>query len=380
MSESEQPPVVKIAVVGPSRVGKTSVINAILEQGKAALAGTPATLTAIGQTRGRLNVIRNQLLGAVNEGSFESAGIRSNNERLTYEIRMDAGGSQARLDFLDYPGRWMMAADNSPKEEEEWAKCQDFIHDSPVLVIPIDSAVLMEARTASEKSACATILQIAGVEDVVEAWAKRRQERVVVGEPRVLALVPIKCEAYLNDNGGNRDEGKRLFHLVEKYYQRVIGVALANCADTQILYAPIDTYGCTTLISAQFPSGGEAPSFKARYRFRSREPRMQPMGADTLLGVIAKETVIFATSFAQGEAEKSTEAQRQAQQAATPSGLGQRIMWWFNGEGKQRAALADAAAGVTRDKRKLLDSWLAIMEHFAQVEPRGRSAWIKDRG
>ena len=74
----------------------------------------------------------------------------------------------------------------------------------------------------------------------VKDWAKRRAQKSL---PSILLVVPVKCEAYFNDNGGLKDESEVLHEAVRELYINALGLTDDERKYIQIETQAVDTYG-----------------------------------------------------------------------------------------------------------------------------------------
>ena len=116
----------KISMIGPSRVGKTTIIASVLQGGQQMLVGTPVTMRAAdGPTDRRIAVTRQALLGAVYSGEFRLDSLENTIERNTYSLLLDPGveGAGIRFDCLDFPGGWLDPAEPAgPGTQDAWQR------------------------------------------------------------------------------------------------------------------------------------------------------------------------------------------------------------------------------------------------------------------
>lgn len=278
----------KVAVAGPSRVGKTTLVTAILADTEDMLAGTPVSVVPEEQTAIRLRRQKRELASAIAAGVFNAAALGGNQEVSRYEVTLQADsnlGIQVPFTILDYPGGWLNP-DNRPAE---WTQCEEHFKQSVMLLLPIDAAVLMEAASESQRRAVPNLLGIVDVEEIAGKWAKARAGKP--DEPAVVVLAPLKCEKYFDDNGGTGKEASRLEQEVIKAYQSVLDRIRKETRGrgARVVYAPIDTYGCVHLMEAEWPmdASGEL-EFVGRYRFRSRNPRILVKAAGTVMQELCK--------------------------------------------------------------------------------------------
>jgi hypothetical protein len=281
----------KIGIIGPTRVGKTSMISAMLEQGQTLLAGTNVSLQPVGETKARMNRYLNDLNGSLMAGEFNPGGMSGTREAFTIELAMSVGNSKLTWAILDYPGGWIDEESRPLNRENEWNYCQTWINESIVLLVPIDAAVVMESCTKTEFQAAYSTLQISQAAAVAREWAKGRIHK---GEPGLLILVPVKCETYFGDNGGQKDKSEELFDRIKQFYQYLLDAveqeikAAANPPKILIQYHPIDTIGCVAIKTTKWLTEDDGLRFEADYLVRPPRKRC-PKGADGLLITICRQ-------------------------------------------------------------------------------------------
>lgn len=242
MSDNEY----KIALIGPTRVGKTSLISSILAEAQTALAGTPASMKARGSTFARISENVDELAGALAHGQFEPEAIRSStSDASIYELALEVGKSKLPIRILDYPGGWL--SERGP----EWEECAEWIKQSSVMILPVDAVVAMECATVAQGKACRVRLGINAVTDVVREWAKARK---MANAPGTLILVPVKCETYLVAPGATRATADKLQRrLVDELYEDMFAALAAEMGGGDLVsayYAPVNTIGCVDLVDA----------------------------------------------------------------------------------------------------------------------------------
>jgi hypothetical protein len=334
----------RIAMVGPTRVGKTSLITAVLADGQRLLRGTPVTLAAHGTpTERRIAQQNKQLNSALLRGEFNPGALRGTQEWFEFELALDAGvaGSAIRMKILDYPGEWLNP-DTRRGRDEDWRYCKNFMRSASVLIIPVDAAVVMEANLAAERASWPYILTEEDVRAVVMDWAAARVTRPQ--EPAMLMICPIKCETYFPDNGGNRDDSAELEKRIRSIYAETLAHVPRHATT---VYLPVDTIGCVELLDAEWPTDPATPDsldFSARYRVR-------PPGVRTVKGA---EDVLFAlcrhlmdtrrreqTELA---GSKRNEAWVAEQRAGEDRGFFGNFWMWLSGERELRRDYAASTA------------------------------------
>lgn len=353
-----------ISVVGPSRVGKTSLVVSIIADAPRALAGLPAALrTRDTWTEEAVMRRRNELDGAVRAGSFRRQALRGTEREAYYKLALETGiaGIAVHLTLLDYPGGWLSPGGRAARPEDTWRECREFMAQSTVLLVPVDSPVLMSATESEHHRAIPELLKISQVEAVAEEWATERQ--YAEEEPALLLLVPMKCESYFADNGGSLDHSDVLFESVSKTYSRVRDVVRMNAPHAQILYCPLDTLGCVELSGdpAWVPDP-EADSLQLSAEFRVRPPgEISVKGAEDILIAVCRNLAEARRAAEQGLADKAETARVEViEEIQRPRTFLQKIQMRVNGtHAELRANQRFTDARAQRIQRKL--------EHFERM-------------
>jgi hypothetical protein len=290
----------KIGLFGPTRVGKTSMIASLLEEGQKLLAGTDVSIDAVDDTVNRVNRYRDKLRGSLMVGEFNPGGLSGSQELIKMELAISVGTSKLSWAILDYPGSWINETTRPPESQNDWNYCQEWIKESIVFLVPIDAAVVMESTTGEERGLASETLQITQAAKVASEWVKGRIKKQ---EPGLLILVPVKCETYFSDNAGKNDKSADLFDRIQMFYRDVIDAVHQEingaknnpetyCPEILIQYHPIDTIGCVEIKDAKWIKeeiGSEfQDEFQADYRVRPPH-KFCPKGADGLLISICRQ-------------------------------------------------------------------------------------------
>ncbi|MBK8251202.1 MAG: hypothetical protein IPK82_00850 [Polyangiaceae bacterium] len=285
----------KVAILGPRRVGKTSLITALLSESQKLLAGTPVSIASVGTTEARIAQHKNDLRGSLLAGEFHPGALGGTQAPFTFTLSMSVNKTAIVWAILDYPGGWLDARTRGSENDAEWERCKRWISESPVLLLPVDASVLMEATLKREKITAQHLLQIGQTEEMAREWAKGR---AVAKQPGLVVIAPVKCESYFNDNGGLVDKNEELYRRVVQAYKPVIDAVRQEMSGTtglSIQYHPVDTFGCVELQSAEWraPDGSseQAPLlFSATYIVRP-PGQPNPKGAGGILVSICRQIV-----------------------------------------------------------------------------------------
>jgi hypothetical protein len=235
-----------VTMLGPTRVGKTSLIAALYVAGQEFFAGKPISVTADATTKARIHANDREMQGELAQGRFSPGALRGSTDSEVNTLRVAAPqASTYELDLIihDLPGGWMLDA----KHSEEYQKA---LAESPCVIIPIDATVLMEIDPAHLHYTL-ELLRVGEVADFVREWAKTRHAN---GDTTRLILAPVKCESYFDDNGGLHDRAAELFGHVQWLYGDIVKTYRAEVGNSHapVLYAPVDTIGSIYFTNADW--------------------------------------------------------------------------------------------------------------------------------
>lgn len=339
----------KIGIVGPTRVGKTSLIAAILKDGQSLLQGTPASIKPFGiKTERRLIQHQKELEGSIRAGEFNSGAVSGTEESFKYELYLDPGvkGAGIRFGLLDYPGGWIDASRRPEEREGEWKSCENWMKESSVLIVPVESAVMMEADTNHRRRSASYILNTVDVGNVVREWAKSRA--ALPHEPALLVFCPVKCESYFADNGGLRDDSQWLFDAFQDHYHEVLKTIKGEAPQTRLLYLPVDTIGCVEILKGDWQEHQKQAAdvvFQADYRVR-RPHRQTVKGADAVLVSLIRHLLEVKRLGEIAIAEMmDAEAKAARERAEKSEGTFRDFLLWLRNERERRREAADKLHG-----------------------------------
>jgi hypothetical protein len=358
----------KIGLLGPSRVGKTSLVTALLAESSNLLKGSGVAMHTVGrETEEKVVRNRHELEGDILAGEFSPASMHSTIEPFTFRLKLDPGVPEAEIniELLDFPGGWLDAGSRPNYHANDWDACRGFINQSTILLIPVDAALLMEASRAPHRRAWTKLLTTAAVEHVARDWAIERNRRRE--EPALLAFCPVKCESYFNDNGGLANKSAELSGRFHTVYSSVIRAVRDEAPLATVLYAPVDTIGCVELIDAEWsldPDTKDA-AFSASYRIR--EPRrISRVGVDDLMRAICKQLV---DGRLQLDAHQNELLARHAMQddeyANRDEGFFRNIWLLANGERRARRRVAQQSAGAAQEVSRRVAALDARLKQIA---------------
>jgi hypothetical protein len=367
----------KVSMLGPTRVGKTSIIASKLQGGQQLLTGTPVTMRpANSATDRRITQTRRALQGSLHAGEFKPGSLKSTSEPHEYSLLLDPGvaGAGVQFDLLDFPGEWLDPLSRPDDSQQAWEKCLKFIDQSSVLIVPVDAAVLMEADRKEYRAAWPDILTMDEVENVAARWASTRKIRDT--EPALVVFCPVKCEAYFADNGGFRDESDELFQRFTQVYGSVVAQVRAEYAGVTELYCPVDTLGWVELQSAVWKRSSEEssgwrfePTFTLRADALAGTAKLRTKGVDDLLAALCKQLMEVRRAADSITADAANEEYAKAKvRAERREGLFKDMWRWASRERSRRKRLAEQTGREAQEIRNRLDSLDKIVNDIARHE------------
>lgn len=120
----------KIAMVAPSRIGKTSLVTAILQDTKELLSGTPLSITpADAKTSARIRQHANQLRGSLRGREFDAGAMSGTQAAFDFNLLLSSAAeeeSSLNLKLLDFPGGWLPNLSHGEGSEEQ-RECAAFV-------------------------------------------------------------------------------------------------------------------------------------------------------------------------------------------------------------------------------------------------------------
>lgn len=281
----------RVSLVGPSRVGKTSLITSILSAGRKIFEATPVSVNpGDDPTEVRISKNLNELRACLADEEFNAASLSSTQDATKFHLIIAAGKEKIDFHVLDFPGEWLKPG--PARSKDGWKEYKEWLHNSSVLVVPIDATLVMQAmKTHKERSLTTENLQIEAVVNTAVEWAKARAP---LNEPSLLLFCPVKCETYFPVEPNDRNLADKLYKSVmdSQLYggvrDKVVAEWAKSSAELRMEYHPVGTLGCVEYSHGRFEDG----VFVARYRKRVGVPEKgSAYGAGGLLASIVRPAV-----------------------------------------------------------------------------------------
>jgi hypothetical protein len=358
----------RIALLGPTLVGKTSLVTALLAESQGLLAGSGVAMRTVGAaTEDKIANNRRELEGDLLAGEFRPGSLTGTVEPFLFRLKLDPGveDSEINLELLDFPGAWLSAG-RPEAHGSDWEECKRFITTSTALLVPVDAAVLMEAAKAEHKRAIPYLLTTFEVEQVARDWAIERNRRPE--EPALIAFCPVKCESYFTDNGGRRDRSAQLLKVFRDVYGGVLDAVHSDAPKATILYSPVDTIGCVEIVDAEWSGEGRGrQEFRAKYRIR-QPPRIQRVGVDNVMRAVCRQLVAGRRIVSAEEGEQLVGRAEQARSYADRREGLIRDMWLLISRERQaRRRMAQTSSREAEEAWRRVAALDTVIEQIAAV-------------
>lgn len=383
MSDQSQVLTFKIGIIGPSRVGKTSLLTSVLEASQKLLEGKPVSMKlGDAPTRNRIQRYREERNGFLFAGEFNPGGLGGTQEKFIFQLNLESGAAKISLEFMDYPGGWIDPLTRTDENEKRWhEECVPWLEQSHVLLIPVDAAVIMEAKANRHKQNVPRLLKLVEVEDITREWAKNRVHNAD-NEHATIMFLPVKCESYFADNYGLVDKSEQLYTNVQYYYHKAIEAARGEFQKKSnllsILYSPIDTYGCVEIIDVHWEER-EAANLDFEAIYRLRDPKtISPKGADSILVTLCK---LFLEISEDRQKEITNTAQNKANStkewAERDEGFFRNLGLWASGKRKERKIQAKHAENIANAEKEKLSSLSMLFETIYELSKKSEGSRIR---
>ncbi|HQJ06569.1 MAG TPA: hypothetical protein PLI57_09360, partial [Spirochaetota bacterium] len=266
-----------IGIVGPSRIGKTSLIYNIIELSNKILSNNvmikPDYYTLID-----INKYISERNNLLNQSEFVSDVLEATETEKEYNLFIEKNNVKIGFTLYDFRGGLIEEAD------EKFDKYEKKLKNCNVIIIPTDATLIMEADTNDKKINIQRFLHIDTVQEIMQNWSKTKINSDL---PLLVILSPIKCESYLSNEKSNE-----LFNKTLNCYQKTIDIIskeLKNKQNIEIFYSPIETLGCVDISCIEWIYDNSNRILSYKQKFKKREPfKVNPKGGDLLLSQISR--------------------------------------------------------------------------------------------
>lgn len=247
-------PTLRISMMGPRGVGKTSVLTSIFRESSENIAGSTLYLRAGNATSGLLTSTRLKLSDAFESKNAANLPASSTEEQFLFEIGRKGRAPSVKLIVHDFPGEYLTSSDANKNEA-----VSTFIRESNIILVAIDTPYLMEEKGKYNEQKN----EIGLVSDYFIKNADSFKNKLVL-------FIPLKCELYFHN-----DTIENVTREVEHAYGNLLPFFRDN--NIASVVCPIQTLGdidYTNMIDNPIPMSGVKKI--AQYEFRGANPEYSP--------------------------------------------------------------------------------------------------------
>lgn len=253
----------KITMLGPRAVGKTSLLTSMYEQFKDIGAQGNLQLIAEEESKARLEERLQELQGLAEKFKVQpGAGIQGSAEvrYFIFDLAREGKKPFMRLRFADYPGGYI--SQNASARERKFV--EELLADAAAVTIAIDTPALMMAKGKYNE-------YVNKPKQITEMFKEAYRN---IREPRLVILAPVKCEMEMQK--GDR-AAKQLLKTLKKEYADLLSFLEASPQVT-VVVTPVQTLGCVICTTIEEPSKEYLPTFG--FRKTSRDAQYSPQDND----------------------------------------------------------------------------------------------------
>ena len=217
-------PVLNVAMLGPTGVGKTSLLAAMYDQFDNV--SQDLQLEAKEDNKSELETRLKELKSLVNCSSIKLtdgvSGTKGAPRSFKFEFGQTGTAPALEINFQDYSGLWLTENDNNKNT------VKDLIRESVAVLIPINTPPLMERGGKYHEE----FNQPTQLNELFKTLYKD------LDSPRLVILAPVKCEKYMKNP-------PELFRKVREGYQKMLNQFASEklLPKVAVVIAPVQTVG-----------------------------------------------------------------------------------------------------------------------------------------
>ncbi|GAB1545466.1 hypothetical protein NUACC21_81420 [Scytonema sp. NUACC21] len=255
----------KITMLGPSGVGKTTLLTALYEQFENTIGQTDLQLTPDEESSAILQERLMELKGLLDD--FEPKGGIRGTEGEPEHLRSFIFGlgkkgkkPSLELNFQDYPGGYHAA--KATPEKKQFVK--QLLNECVAVLIAIDAPALMEQKGKWHE-------QINRAQQMTDLFKIAYQD---LESPRLVIFAPVKCEKYLQDEKSS----KELLLRVKEGYAKLIDLFNSPALHTKVavVVTPVQTVG--SVVFSRVEMNSNIPHFL--FRKSSHDAEYSPIDSE----------------------------------------------------------------------------------------------------
>ncbi|MBV9389639.1 MAG: hypothetical protein JOZ78_24720 [Chroococcidiopsidaceae cyanobacterium CP_BM_ER_R8_30] len=232
----------KITMLGPSGVGKTSLLTAVYEQFESNIGRTNLQLTPDLESSALLQERLAELKSLPD--SLETKGwiAYTQEERsFLFELGKKAATPSLLIHFKDYPGEWHESKREKSREEKE--RIESFIKESVAVIIAIDTPALMEKNGQWHD-------ETNKPQQITNLFQRVYRE---LDSPRLVIFAPVRCEKYLQ----SEESVFELLRRVQDGYTSLFNLLSSDelLPQVAVVVTPVQTVGCMVFSRIEIHDG-----------------------------------------------------------------------------------------------------------------------------
>ncbi len=218
------PSELKITMLGHRGVGKTSILTAMYEQFESTIGATGLQLTPDPESSALLSKRLGELKALLND--FEATGgLEGTEEPQSFTFGLGKIGAKPSLQliFQDFPGGYL--------DQKDGEFVQKVMTECAAVLIAIDTPALME-----KKGQWHDLMN--RPKQILDFFKRTYAD---LKEPRLVILVPIRCEKYLQ----NEQDAKKLLERIKDKYSDLLRFFSSENLITKVacVVTPVQTVG-----------------------------------------------------------------------------------------------------------------------------------------
>ncbi|MGQ4650260.1 TRAFAC clade GTPase domain-containing protein [Lyngbya aestuarii] len=252
---------VKITMLGPSGVGKTSLLTAMYEQFESNIGRTNLQIIPDLESSAILQERLAELKSLPD--SFETKGWMSSTENyrsFLFELGKKGSKPSLNIHFQDYPGEWHESKSSLENKE----MIESFIKESAAVIIAIDTPALMEKNGQWHT-------KINREQQITSLFKKAYGD---LDSPRLVILAPVRCEKYLQ----SAESTAELLRRIKEGYAKLLDLLKVENLRTKVavVVTPVQTVGTVVFSRIEMIDG--KPHFV--FRKTSHDAQYNPQDSE----------------------------------------------------------------------------------------------------
>lgn len=243
---------IQITMLGPKRVGKTSLLTAMYERFESNIGQTNLQLTpdleSSALLQERLGELQSLLDDFEDRGGIEAtegpdpASLRS----FIFQLGKKAEAPSLELHFRDYPGGYLYSL--ATQKDQEFV--QSLVTGCDAVLIAIDTPALVESKGQWHE-------KINRPQQITNLFKRAYSP---LEKPKLVILAPVKCEKYMKDE----KSAQELLRRIKEGYANLLDFFASQALRSKIavVVTPVETVG--SVIFSRIEVNGGNPHFHFR--------------------------------------------------------------------------------------------------------------------